>query len=82
MVVKVWRERDVTGKNRSFDYKEALQIFIETSAKVNAIVIKTHKIARNSTLVEFLLFETGMVWADYISELFSRLLQSVSGMIN
>lgn len=76
------RERDVTEKNRSFDYKEALQIFIETSAKVDAIVIKTRKIARNSTLVESLLFETGTVWADYISELFSRLLQSVSGMIN
>lgn len=55
---------------RSFDDKEALQIFIETFAKVSPTVIKTRTIARNSTLVELLLFETGIVWADCISKLF------------
>lgn len=75
-------ERDLTGKNRSLNYKEALQSFIETSAKVNAVGIKTHKIGRNSTLAELVLFETETVWEDYISKLFKRLLQSVSGLIN
>lgn len=67
------QEREISlEKNRSFDYKETLQIFIETSAKVSAVVIKRHEIATNSTLVERPL-ETGTVWADYVSELLQRL---------
>lgn len=52
--------------------RSILQIFIETSTEVNAIVIRTYKVARNKTFIELLLFETGTVWADCILKLFCK----------